>query len=96
VNVEYHPAVAQDIAEALKRYDEISTFLGDEFKSELRQFIALAAANPGRFHPASSGFRRANLRRFPYHFLYRELANGIRVTLVRHHKRHPDHGSERE
>jgi len=96
VNVEYHPAVEQDVAEAFKRYDEVSPVLGEEFKKELRNLISLAAANPGRFHPLKSGFRRANLRRFPYHFVYRELPNGIRVTLVRHHKRHPDFGLERE
>ena len=96
MNVEYHPAVERDVAEALKRYDEVSPVLGEEFKKELRNLISLAAANPGRFHPLKSGFRRANLRRFPCHFVYRELPNGIRVTLVRHHKRHPDFGLERE
>jgi len=32
VNIEYHPAVEDDIAEALKRYDEVSPVLGDEFR----------------------------------------------------------------
>ena len=48
MNVQYHPAVEQDVAGALKYYDEISPVLGDEFKKELRHFIALAVANPGR------------------------------------------------
>jgi len=96
VNVQYHPAVEQDVADALRRYDEVSPILGDEFKKELRHFIRLAAANSGRFHPVSSKFRRANLKRFPYHFLYREIPDGIRITLVRHHKRHPDYGLYRE
>ena len=96
MSVQYHPAVELDITEVLARYDAVSPVLGDEFKQELRHFIALAAVNPRRFHPVKSGFRRANLRRFPYHFLYRELPDGIRVTLVCHHKRHPDYGLERE
>lgn len=96
MNVQYHPAVEQDVAEALRRYDEISPILGDEFKKELRHFIRLAAANSGRFHPVSSKFVRANLKRFPYHFLYREIPDGIHITLVRHHRRHPDYGLERE
>jgi hypothetical protein len=57
---------------------------------------AVAAAKPGRFHALKQGFRRANLKRFPYHFIYRELPDGIRVNLVRHHRRHPDYGMERE
>lgn len=96
MNVQYHPAVEQDIAEVLSHYDAISPVLGDEFKGELRHFIQIAAANPGRFHPFGLKFRRVNLRRFPYHFLYREIPDGIRITLVRHHKRHPDYGLARD
>lgn len=95
MSVEFHPDVARDMAEALRRYDAVSPRLGDEFQAELRRMIAAAAANPARFHPLKPGVRRANLRRFPYHFVYRELAGGIRVTLVRHHRRDPGFGMER-
>jgi len=96
VRIEYHPAVEQDVSEALRRYDFVSLRLAEEFKEELRRVIAVAAEKPGRFHLIKPGFHRANLKRFPYHFVYRELADGIRVTLVRHHRRHPGFGMERE
>jgi len=96
VRVEYHPAVEAEVAEALQRYDTVSQRLGEEFKTELRRVIALAAEKPGRFHLVKPGLHRANLKRFPYHFIYRELPDGIRVTLVRHHRRHPEQGMERE
>ncbi len=96
MRVEYHPAVEQDVAEALRRYDGVSERLGEEFTEELRRVIAVAAAKPGRFHLIKPGIHRANLKRFPYHFVYRELTDGIRVTLMRHHKRHPGFGTERE
>jgi len=73
----------------------VSQRLGDEFKTELRRVTALAAAKPGRFHLVRPGFRRANLKRFPYHFIYRELPDGIRVTPVRHRLREPGFGMER-
>jgi len=95
VRVEYHPAVEQDVAEALRRYDSVSHRLSEEFKAELQRMIALAAANPGRFHVIKPGFHRANLKRFPYYFVYLKLVDGIRVTLVRHNRRHPDFGMER-
>ncbi len=79
----------------MRRYNAVSGRLGQEFKTELRRIIAGAAANPGRFHVTKLGFHRANLNRFPYHLIYREIADGIRVTLVRHHKRHPESGMER-
>ena len=96
MSVEYHPAVEEDVAEALQRFDTVSQTLGEAFKAELRRQIAVAAAKPRRFHLLKAGFRRANLKRFPYHFIYRELADGIRVTLVRHHRRHPDFGMQRK
>ena len=96
MRIDYHPAVEQDVAEALRRYDAVSQKLGDEFKAELRHVAALAATRPGRFHFIKPGFRRANLKRFPYHFIYRELPDGIRITLVRHHRRDPSLGMERE
>ena len=96
MRVEYHPAVEQDLAEALRRYDAVSQRLADEFKTEMRRVVDIAAAKPNRFHLIKPGFHRANLKRFPYHFIYRELPDGIRVTLVRHHRRDPSLGMERE
>jgi hypothetical protein len=87
--------VEQDVAEALRRYDSISQRLGGAFTAELRAVVAVAAAKPGRFHLIKPGLHRANLKRFPYHFIYRELVDGIRVTLVRHHRREPGFGTER-
>ena len=95
MRVEYHPSVGQDVAEAMRRYRAVSQRLGEEFRAELRRLIAMAAANPNRFHPIKPGFHRANLKRFPYHIIYREVSEGIRVTLVRHHRRHPEFGMER-
>ena len=80
----------------MRRYQAVSGKLAGEFKAELRRMVAIAAANPKRFHPIQPGFHRANLKRFPYHFIYREIAEGIRVTLVRHHRRHPESGMERQ
>ena len=96
MSVEYHPAVEQDVSEALQRYDAVSRKLGDEFKTELGRMISLAAASPGRFHQIKAGFHRVNLHRFPYHFIYREIAGGIRITLVRHHHRNPNFGLRRD
>lgn len=96
MKIGFHPDVEQDVAEALRRYCSVSQKLGEDFKIELRQVIALAAAQPGRFHRIKPGLHRSNLKRFPYHFIYRDLPDGIRVTLVRHHRRDPSFGMERE
>ena len=96
MRIEYHPSVRQDVVEATRRYEAVSKTLAKEFKAELRRVIAMVAANPNRFHRVKPEFHRGNLRRFPYHFIYREVAEGIRVTLVRHHRRHPEFGMNRQ
>ncbi|MBE7504029.1 MAG: type II toxin-antitoxin system RelE/ParE family toxin [Verrucomicrobiales bacterium] len=91
----YHPAVQRDVSRILRYYDRISPRLGDAFWEELLATIEVAAGAPGRFHPVDPGRRRANLKRFPYHFLYRIMPQGIRVLVVRHHERHPSYGKRR-
>lgn len=95
MRVAYHPAVQRDVNRILRHYDRVSPELGDAFWEELMATIESAAAAPQRFHPADRGRRRANLKRFPYHFLYRIMAGGIRVVVVRHHERHPSYGQRR-
>jgi ParE toxin of type II toxin-antitoxin system, parDE len=69
MEVIYHPLVRGDVEEALSYYRKVAVPLADEFHAELRSIINRAAENPLRFHQADQGFRRANLKRFPYHVL---------------------------
>ena len=61
MRIQYHPSVREDVAEAMRRYKVVSKKLAADFKTELRRLIAIAAANPNRFHPAKAGLHRANL-----------------------------------
>jgi len=40
--------------------------------------------------------RRANLTKFPYQILYEERPEGIKVMVVRHHRRSPRYGLRRQ
>ncbi len=93
--VSYHPAVQKDVSIILEHYDDISPRLGDAFWTELLMQIELAEKSPFRFHFGLGDMRRANLKRFPYHFLFRVTSSGIRILVIRHHKRHPSYGSKR-
>ena len=96
MNAVYHPDVQKDVSKILRHYDRINPRLGEEFWAELNRFIQKAAANPDHFHFESPGRRRVNLSRFPYHFLFREIAGGIRISAVRGHKQHPKTSSARK
>jgi plasmid stabilization system protein ParE len=83
----YHPLVQRDVSEILRHYDGISPRLGDEFWAELMQLLGLISEKPQIFHFTDRGLRRATLRRFPHHLLFREGSAGIRVIVVRHDRR---------
>ncbi len=96
MEIVYHPLVQRDVEEVLAYYQNISGRLADEFHDELRSVINEAAENPLKFPPVDQNFRRANLKRFPYHVVYDVSPDRLRVMLVRHHKRHPRYGLLRE
>ncbi len=91
----YHPLVQSDVSGILRHYDRISPRLGDEFWTELMRLVEVVSSKPERFHFADRGLRRANMNRFPYHLLFRERPDGIRVIVVRHNRRHPSYGTGR-
>jgi plasmid stabilization system protein ParE len=95
VKLAYHPLVQRDVSGILRHYDRISPRLGDEFWTELTHLIEVVSTKPERFHFAERELRRANMKRFPYHLLFRVTAGAIRVVVVRHDKRHPSYGTTR-
>ncbi len=94
-SVIYHPRVPEEVREILKYYEDISPNLADAFWDELIHSIEKTREHPERNHYDASGRRRCNLKRFPYHFLYRNMPHCIRVTAVRHQRRDPKYGARR-
>ena len=91
----FHRRVQVDLDEILVRYYGISDQLGDDFLAEFQIGVEKACANPRFFHLDSSGLRRCNLERFPYHFLYDVRSDSLRVWVVRHNHRNSNFGLRR-
>lgn len=97
MNLIYHRNVQRDVSAVLAYYDEVGgPGLGDAFFEEFMAYVALALESPTRFHPIEGDLRRANLPRFPYHFLYRIHGDTLRILVVRHHHRDPAYGLRRK
>jgi len=91
-----HRCVPNDVREILLYYETASgKELASEFYNELLAHIRETAENPKRHHLYAKGLRRANLNRFPYHFLYRARTDAIYILVVRHEKRDPKYGMRR-
>jgi plasmid stabilization system protein ParE len=96
MTVKFHRLVQRDAWEIMRYYErESGRKLADEFHDEFMAVVRAAAENPERNHFDSSGLRRAALRRFPHHFLYRVRRDDILILVLRHDKRHPAFGVRR-
>ena len=95
MNAVYHPLVQRDLDAIIRYYDDIDPSLSDQFWNEFTAIVAAASNNPGQFHFEKKGRRRANLNRFPYHIVFREMPGRIKVLIIKHHRRNPGLGSRR-
>lgn len=96
--LEFHPAVQRDFNSALVHYEaEAGTHLADRFEEEVRSCIAAIKAAPTRFsfYQKSDRFRRIRLKSYPYIIVYRENAAVVRVSVLKHERRHPRFGLSR-
>lgn len=89
------PAARAEVSE-IKRYYTCSggQALAEDFYRELHWLFHAAAERPESFSIRQHGLRRANLHRFPYHFLFRITENEVLILVVRHNRRHPYSGIE--
>jgi toxin ParE1/3/4 len=97
MRVDYHPAVEVELREIRQYYEERSPGLGIQFIDELERQVLALAATPERWMIVTGEIRRCLMRRFPYIIYFRRVgADSIRVTVVKHQRRHPDYGRDRK
>ncbi|MBX3290339.1 MAG: type II toxin-antitoxin system RelE/ParE family toxin [Acidobacteria bacterium] len=90
-------AAERDVKQALDYYlREAGTKVAEDFIDQLESKIERIKLNPEAYRIEAKDLRCANLDRFPYQIVYRIASKSlIRVTSVRHQKRHPDFGLQR-
>jgi toxin ParE1/3/4 len=97
MTVEYHPAVETELREIQQYYDKQSPGLGTQFIDEFERQVLLLAATPERWMVFAADLRRCLMRRFPYIIYFRLVGTErIRITVVKHQRRHPEYGRERK
>lgn len=91
----FHPIAAKEAREIESAYARISEDLANRFWTELNEAIDEVFFHPEQQHYDPSGYRRRNLKKFPYHILFEERLSGIRIMVIRHHHRKPSYGLRR-
>lgn len=96
MRVEYHPAIESELAEIRDFYNERSHNLGDDFINEFERQVLRIVATPTRWMCVRGDTRRALMKRFPYLILFRVVDESvIRITVIKHERRHPSYGKNR-
>ena len=96
MKLHFHRAVQTDLRLALEYFDrEGGTKLGDRFFAEVQATKGRIAVRPTGFGFFKDDIRRAKLRVFRYHFLFRIVRDEVRVLVLRHNRRHPEFGLSR-
>lgn len=94
--VSVHRSARREVSEIVAYLDDkAGEKTGDAFFAELMGALESLREDHARHHFYRGDLRRLNLKRFPYHVLYRVHLTVVRVLVIRHHHRHPDHGIKR-
>jgi len=97
MEVSFHRLIQKDLRSALDYYEtEGGEILADRFFEDVESTVERITGNPRLSHFVEGDFRRAALTVFPYHFLYKESGNRIKILVLRHDKRHPSFGLRRQ
>ena len=92
----FHRLVKRDLRTVMTHYEEVGPGLAARFQREFEGLALRIAQNPHRFHFVSDVLRRANFPSFPYHLLYRQTEEGVKILVLRHHRRKPNVGTGRQ
>ena len=91
-----HRGAEDDLAQAAHFYRrEGSRALAARFLDEFERIAKLLTEYPGIGTPTGDQRRWFPLSGFPYSVIYRETEIGIRILVLRHQNRDPEHGQHR-
>ena len=97
MRVQYHPAVHRELAEIRDYYESRSPGLGRAFIDEFENQVLRISATPERWMIVDVDIRRCLMTRFPYVIYFRCVGSDLlRVTIVKHQRRHPTLGRNRQ
>ena len=79
----------REFLDAISYYEEARAGLGRRFKDEVDRSILWIAGHPELYRPRPGGYRRINLRVFPYYVPYIVREQTVWVLAVAHGNRRP-------
>jgi hypothetical protein len=94
VTVRFVEEARLEFLDSVAYYRRIGPELGRRFKQEVDQLIGWAVAHPDLYPLRRNGYRRINLRIFPYYIAYVVRTDVFWVLSVSHGSRKPEYWIE--
>jgi plasmid stabilization system protein ParE len=96
MTVEILQEAEAELHEAIAHYEDVEAGLGQRLKEEARAVILWIQDNPELPRVRPKGYRRANLKVFPYYVAYFVWGDAIWILAVAHSRRRPEYWLERK
>jgi plasmid stabilization system protein ParE len=91
VNVRILEEAASEFADAVARYESIESGLGVRLKQEIKSAVRWISDHPELPRVRPKGYRRLNLKVFPYYIAYVIHGEGVWVLAIAHSARSPEY-----
>ncbi len=96
MNYRFLGAARAEHLEEVAFYESRSPGLGAAYLAEFEAVMARICANPALYpRMGDVDIRKATLKRFPFHVIYRVMPTQIVVLAIAHHRRRPAYWVER-
>jgi hypothetical protein len=96
VRIEILDEAEKELDDGVAYYEKIEPGLGVRLKAETREIIQWIVLNPELPRLRSKGYRRVNLKVFPYYVAYFIWSETVWIVATAHSKRRPEYWIRRK
>jgi plasmid stabilization system protein ParE len=96
MTITFLPEAQSEFLDAISHYEEARPGLGQRFKDEVDRTLLWLAEHPEHCRLRPGGYRRMNVRVFPYYIPYIVRQTTLWVLAVAHGSRKPEYWSQRK
>jgi len=93
--IDFLPAADQEMIEAARYYQSLSSGLGDDYLDEVERAVWSIKTSPQTWPVLEGAFRRRLVRRFPFGIIYRIEPDKILIIAVAHLRKKPGYWKKR-
>jgi hypothetical protein len=93
--IDFHPEADQEMFEAARYYQSLSSGLGDDYLDEVECAVRSIATSPQTWPILEGDFRRRLVKRFPFGVIYRIEPDKILIIAVAHLRKKPGYWKNR-